>query len=93
MWRTCCKDLTSGRMQLHGWAARQIAKTFARRISPLTYVRGSLPPVLTIHGDAKVVPFSHAIRLRDALNKAGVRNRLLVPVEITETFSRRTRLA
>jgi acetyl esterase/lipase len=50
----------------------------ARRISPLTYVRGGLPPVLTIHGDAdRVVPFSHAIRLRDALNKAGVRNRLL----------------
>ena len=50
----------------------------ARSLSPLTYVRAGLPPVLTIHGDAdRVVPFSHAIRLRDVLNKAGVRNRLL----------------
>jgi acetyl esterase/lipase len=50
----------------------------AKRLSPLTYVRAGLPPVLTIHGDAdRIVPYSHAIRLHDALNKAGVRNRLL----------------
>jgi len=50
----------------------------ARRVSPLTYVVAGLPPVLTIHGDAdQIVPYSHATRLRDALNKAGVRNRLL----------------
>ncbi len=49
----------------------------AERVSPLTYVRGGLPPVLTIHGDADpVVPYSHATRLRDALNRAGVSNRL-----------------
>ena len=50
----------------------------ARRLSPLTYVRAGQPPVLTIHGDAdRVVPYSHAVRLHDVLNKAGVRNRLL----------------
>jgi len=50
----------------------------ARRLSPLTYVRAGLPPVLTIHGDAyRIVPYSHAIRLHDALNKAGVHNQLL----------------
>jgi acetyl esterase/lipase len=50
----------------------------ARRLSPLTYVRAGLPPVLTIHGDAdRIVPYSHAIRLHDALNKAGVQNQLL----------------
>jgi acetyl esterase/lipase len=50
----------------------------ARRISPLTYVRPGLPPILTIHGDAdKVVPYSHAVRLHEALTKAGVRNQLL----------------
>jgi acetyl esterase/lipase len=50
----------------------------AKRISPLTYIRAGLPPVLTIHGDSdRVVPYSHAVRLHDALNKAGVRNRLL----------------
>jgi acetyl esterase/lipase len=50
----------------------------ARRISPMTYVRTGLPPILTIHGDAdKVVPYSHAVRLHEALTKAGVRNQLL----------------
>jgi len=50
----------------------------ARRISPITYVRPGLPPILTIHGDAdKVVPYSHSVRLHEALAKAGVRNQLL----------------
>jgi acetyl esterase/lipase len=50
----------------------------ARRVSPLAYVRAGLPPVLTIHGDADpTVPYSHAVRLRDALDKARVPNRLV----------------
>lgn len=49
----------------------------AERVSPLTYVRGGLPPILTIHGDADpVVPYTHAVRLREALDRAGVPNRL-----------------
>jgi len=49
----------------------------AERVSPLTYVRGGLPPILTIHGDADpTVPYSHAERLRDALDDAGVANQL-----------------
>ena len=50
----------------------------AKRVSPLTYVRAGLPPVLTIHGDADItVPYAHGVRLRDALTKAGVANELL----------------
>ena len=50
----------------------------AKRVSPLQYVRKDLPPILTIHGDADpTVPYSHATRLHDALNKAGVTNQLL----------------
>lgn len=50
----------------------------AKRVSPLQYVRKDLPPILTIHGDADpTVPYSHATRLHDALNKAGVANQLL----------------
>ena len=49
----------------------------ARRVSPLSYVRGGLPPVLTIHGDADpVVPYRHAIRLHEELSTAGVDNEL-----------------
>ncbi|MGA2361652.1 MAG: alpha/beta hydrolase [Candidatus Aminicenantales bacterium] len=50
----------------------------ARRLSPLNYVRAGLPPILTIHGDADhIVPYSHAVRLHEALTKAGVRNKLV----------------
>jgi len=50
----------------------------ARRVSPMTYVRAGDPPVLTIHGDADpFVPYSHATRLHQALDKAGVPNRLV----------------
>lgn len=49
----------------------------AERVSPLSYVREGLPPVLTIHGDADpTVPYSHAVRLHGALNEAGASNRL-----------------
>jgi acetyl esterase/lipase len=50
----------------------------AKRVSPLEYVRPGLPPILTIHGDADpTVPYSHATRLHEALNKASVPNQLL----------------
>jgi acetyl esterase/lipase len=45
----------------------------AKRASPMTYVRQGLPPVLTIHGDADpTVPYAHATKLHQALQKAGV---------------------
>jgi acetyl esterase/lipase len=50
----------------------------AKRVSPLTYVRPGLPPVLTIHGDADpTVPYTQAVRLHEALKKADVANELL----------------
>jgi acetyl esterase/lipase len=50
----------------------------ARRVSPLTYVRAGLPPILSIHGDMdQLVPYDHAVRLHQALTKAGVPNQLL----------------
>ena len=49
----------------------------ARRLSPLEYVRAGLPPVLMIHGDADpVVPYQHSLRLKAALEKAGVKAEL-----------------
>lgn len=53
-------------------------EALAKRVSPMTYVRPGLPPVLTIHGDADpLVPYSDAVQLHEALTKAGVRNQLL----------------
>jgi acetyl esterase/lipase len=49
----------------------------AKSMSPITYVRSDLPPILSIQGDADpIVPYSQNVRLRDALTKAGVRNEL-----------------
>lgn len=49
----------------------------ARRVSPLEYVRGDLPPILTIHGDADtIVPYEHGVRLHEAIEAAGGIGRL-----------------
>ncbi|HYJ92694.1 MAG TPA: alpha/beta hydrolase [Pyrinomonadaceae bacterium] len=54
------------------------AAEVARSVSPLTYVRSGLPPILTIHGDKDdVVPYQQATRLKEALNRAGVQNKLV----------------
>jgi acetyl esterase/lipase len=50
----------------------------ARRISPVYLVRKDSPPVITVHGDKdRLVPYSHAQKLHEALNRAGVRNQLV----------------
>jgi acetyl esterase/lipase len=61
------------------WMGSQPDKlAIAKRVSPLTYVRRGLPPVLTVHGDADpVVPYSQAVRLHAALKEAGVPNELV----------------
>jgi len=52
-------------------------EAIAKRLSPLEYVRPGLPPVLMIHGDADpTVPYQHSVRLKAALDKAGVSNEL-----------------
>jgi dipeptidyl aminopeptidase/acylaminoacyl peptidase len=50
----------------------------ARRVSPLTYVTSGVPPILSIQGDADpTVPYSHSVRLQEALDKVGVAHRLV----------------
>ncbi|MBI4902050.1 MAG: alpha/beta hydrolase [Acidobacteria bacterium] len=40
----------------------------ARRVSPMTYVRRDLPPILTLHGDQdQTVPYQHGVMLTKAL--------------------------
>jgi acetyl esterase/lipase len=55
-------------------------EALARRVSPLTYIgprAGAWPAVLTVHGDADpVVPYAQAVRLHQALARAGAANRL-----------------
>jgi acetyl esterase/lipase len=50
----------------------------ARSVSPLTYVRKTLPPILSIHGDKDpLVPYDQAVRLHAKLTSAGVPNQLV----------------
>ena len=44
----------------------------ARRVSPITYVRKGLPPILMVHGDADpTVPYAQSVALVKALKIAG----------------------
>lgn len=53
-------------------------KELAQELSPMTYVRAGLPPIISIHGDIdNIVPYSQAVRLHASLNKAGVPNQLV----------------
>lgn len=50
----------------------------ARQLSPVSYVRAGLPPIISIHGDQDdIAPYSHVVRLHAALDKAGVPNQLV----------------
>lgn len=45
----------------------------ARLVSPMTYVRAGVPPLLRIHGDADpTVPYDQAVREVEALKRVGV---------------------
>lgn len=61
------------------WIGAQPGKAeVAKQVSPLTYVRPGLPPIITVHGDHDpTVPYSQAVRLRDALKSVGVPNELV----------------
>lgn len=49
----------------------------AKAMSPMTYVRAGLPPVLSIQGDADpIVPYAQNVKMHEALTKAGVANEL-----------------
>lgn len=60
-----------------GWAVEWVPEgaermDLARRVSPLTYVRRGLPPILIIHGDQDAtVPYDHGVRLDRALREVG----------------------
>jgi len=75
------KDLVDG-PNARNWAIDWIGSgrdgDLAARMSPLTWVRPGLPPVLIIHGDPDpVVPFGQSVQLSRRLETAGVPHRLV----------------
>ncbi len=79
-------DLLDGDNQ-RGYAVRWLGSqpdmyAIAERVSPLSYVRNDLPPIISIHGDADpVVPYEHAVELHRQLDQAEVRNELVTVPE------------
>lgn len=72
------------------WIGAQPDKAeLARHVSPLTYVRPGLPPIITIQGDHDpTVPYSQGVRLRDALTQVHVPNELVtIPGGVHGGFS------
>lgn len=55
------------------WLPEQAGRLeLAARVSPMTYVRKDLPPILTIHGDADpTVPYEQGVKMTKALRDAG----------------------
>jgi acetyl esterase/lipase len=50
----------------------------AKQVSPLTYVRAGIPPIISIHGDADpTVPYSQKQALHAVLDKAGLAHELV----------------
>jgi acetyl esterase/lipase len=64
------------------------AGDLAKKLSPLTYVRKDVPPVLAIHGDAdQVVPYGQSEQLVAALKQAGVKAELITVAGAGHGFS------
>lgn len=61
----------------------------ARRVSPLTYVRPGLPPLLTVQGaNDTTVPLEQGVRLTQALRAAGDDAELIIVPHAKHGFSR-----
>ncbi|AFY53387.1 esterase/lipase [Rivularia sp. PCC 7116] len=80
---TDVEDLIKGKNEKYyavEWLGNQINDSkieLAKNVSPINYVRADLPPILTIHGDKDTfVPYTHAVRLHQKLDLAGVSNQL-----------------
>ena len=61
------------------WLGSQLNRLeIARMVSPINYVRSGIPPVITFHGELDdIVPYTQAVRLHAALDKAGIPNKLI----------------
>ena len=85
-------DLLEGKNQ-RAWAAEWVPEQqdrhrLAVRVSPITYVRKDLPPILTLHGDAdEVVPYNQSVKLTEALRASGATTEMVTVPEGGHRFA------
>lgn len=87
---TCLLQSPDVRTYALAWTGSQSqAKEFAHKLSPLTYVRPDLPPILTIQGDHDpTVPYLQSVRLQEALSTAENTTQLVtIPNGVYGSFS------
>jgi acetyl esterase/lipase len=92
------KDLLAGpnaRNWAIEWMGNANRQDLAAQLSPINLVRAGLPPTLILHGDPDpYVPFEQSVRLKEALDRAGVPCQLLrVPGGGHGDFSEKDTLA
>jgi acetyl esterase/lipase len=74
-----------------GWVRGLVNPTeIAKSVSPLHFVTAGAPPIISVHGDADpTVPYSHSVRLHEALSRFGVANELVtIPGGLHGNFNR-----
>jgi acetyl esterase/lipase len=72
------------------WLPEQTGRgDLAKRLSPLTYVRGGLPPTLTVQGEEdRTVPHEQGVRLTAALKEAGDDAEMMTVPDAAHGFSK-----
>ena len=70
---------TNSRVWARNWIGnRSDNMAIAQSVSPLTYVRADMPPIISVHGDRDpTVPYEQAVRMDAALKRAGVPHELV----------------
>jgi len=61
-----------------GWLGDKQSEMVAEMVSPLTYVRAGVPPIISIHGDSDPgVPYAQKVRFHEELERVGATHELV----------------
>ena len=71
-------DHSNTRALATSWLGANPNERLAEVVSPITYVRGGVPPVISIHGDLDpAVPYAQKVRFHEELERAGATHELI----------------
>ena len=71
-------DHSNTRALATGWLGDKPDERLAEIVSPITYVRRDVPPIISIHGDSDPgVPYAQKVRFHEELERAGAAHELI----------------